>query len=374
MVDILNIPELGKLEIVEIYEYYDQPVLYSCQNASEHFYLVVAAAEDDQYLTWLCAAVSTERLNRIRSGKIDLHDAFAHAENTYLIQVKVPYDQYASVQVDFIQSNQISEDMLPMRGECLDLEIETLSELRDSEEIAKDEKREVVNLTLNFDGPFRSEVPITVLSQILGKFQDVINAIGMHHFNVKRINEDIKRKMQMSFLKVGAGAFDIQLASTDTTDFSESSDCGDAIEKFLNLLAAASNKEQLKSHIEELPSSVAKDYTAFLKSLNAFVIDAKFKWVSPNPNRGQTVHLSDHQMQEAIEMLEKYDEEISRPYRITRKLTEISPRFKRFQIETMDEPYKEIIAGQAIQIPKTTTPQLATISVSRRNIIASQPE
>ena len=39
MLDILDIPELGKLEIVEVYEYYDQPVLYSCKNASGHFYL-----------------------------------------------------------------------------------------------------------------------------------------------------------------------------------------------------------------------------------------------------------------------------------------------------------------------------------------------
>ena len=176
--------------------------------------------------------------------------------------------------------------------------------------------------------------------------------------------------MQMSFLKVGAGSFDIQLASTDTTDFSESSDCGDAIEKFLDLLAAGSNQEQLKSHLEEPSSWVAKDYTAFLKSLNASVIDAKFKWVSPNPNRGRTVHLSNHQMQEAIKVLEKYDEEISPPSRITSKLTGAFPRSKRFQIETTDETFKEIITDQTIQIPKTTTSQLAILA-SRRNTIAS---
>ena len=124
MLDILNIPELGKLEIVEVYEYYDQPVLYSCKNASEHFYLVVAADENDKYLTWLCVAVSTERLNLIRSGKIDLHDAFADSENPYTIQVKVPYDEHASVQIDWTQSSQISEDMLPMPGERLDFETE----------------------------------------------------------------------------------------------------------------------------------------------------------------------------------------------------------------------------------------------------------
>ena len=125
MVDVLNIPELGKLEIVEVYEYYDQPVLYSCRNASGHLYLVVAADENDKYVTWLSVAVSTERLNLIRSGKIDLYTAFADSENPYAIQVRVPYDKRASHQIDFTQSNQISEDMLPIPGECLDLDSET---------------------------------------------------------------------------------------------------------------------------------------------------------------------------------------------------------------------------------------------------------
>ncbi len=125
MLDILNIPELGKLEIVEVYAYYDQPILYSCKNAAGHLYLVVAADENDKYLTWLCVAVSTERLNLIRSGTIDLHDAFAHPENQYTIQVRVPYEAHVSHEIDWTQSNQISEDMLPIPGECLDLESDT---------------------------------------------------------------------------------------------------------------------------------------------------------------------------------------------------------------------------------------------------------
>ena len=144
MVNILNIPELGQLEIVEVYEYYDQPVLYSCKNAIGHFYLVVAADEDNQYLTWLCAAVSTERLDCIRSGKVDLHDAFAHPESGYVVQVKVPYNKHTSVQVDFIQSNLIPEDMLPVPGECLDLESETFPMLSDAEDIVKSGNQEIL--------------------------------------------------------------------------------------------------------------------------------------------------------------------------------------------------------------------------------------
>ena len=142
MVDGLNIPELGKLEIVEIYAYYDQPILYSCRNAAGHFYLVVVAAEDDQYLTWLCTAVSIERLNLIRSGKIDLHDAFANSENPDTIQVRVPYEKHASVQTDSIKSNQIPEDMLPIPGEYLDFETEIFPGLSDVEKIAQSRRQE----------------------------------------------------------------------------------------------------------------------------------------------------------------------------------------------------------------------------------------
>ena len=51
-------------------------------------YLAVAADENDQHETWLYARVSSERLNRIRSGAIDLHDAFADTEDGHLLQVR----------------------------------------------------------------------------------------------------------------------------------------------------------------------------------------------------------------------------------------------------------------------------------------------
>ena len=137
MADILNIPILGRLKIVETYVYYDQPVLFSCKNAAGHLYLVVAADENDQYDTWLYAGVSAERLNHIRSGAIDLHDAFADPEDGFLFQVIAPYDNQSPPQIEPVQSNQISEDMLPMPGECLDLETDTLPALSNSEEMTK---------------------------------------------------------------------------------------------------------------------------------------------------------------------------------------------------------------------------------------------
>ena len=123
MDDLLNIPMLGRLEIVETYAYCDQPVLFSCKNAAGHLYLVVAADENDRHETWLYAGISEERLNLIRSGAIDLHDAFADPEDGFLVQARVPLDNRIPPQIDSIQPDKISKDILPIPGERLNLVI-----------------------------------------------------------------------------------------------------------------------------------------------------------------------------------------------------------------------------------------------------------
>ena len=356
MVDVLNIPELGRLEIVEVYEYYDQPVLYSCQNASGHFYLVVAAAEDAQSLTWLCVAVSTERLNLIRSGKIDLHDAFADSENPYAIQVKVPYEEHASVQTDFIQSNQIPEDMLPIPGECLDLETEILSVLADSEEIATSRNQESLHLTFNLVEDSKTEAPIIFLSKIFGRLQNVINIIGMTTLNSVRVTKDIRRKMQMSLSNVSVGSFKIQLTSTEITQLDPDgySYCGRVIEEFLKLLKAGDNYEQLKELLTP-KSKVAKNYIDFLKSLNGSVIDTKFEWVSPNPNQGGTAYLSASKMRETIEVLEKSHEENLSTFIINGTLIGAVLRSKTFEIKIAKKTYKGHITSKAFETVRNAT-------------------
>ena len=148
MADILNVPSLGRLEIVETYAYYDQPVLFSCKNAAGHLYLVVAADENDQYETWLYAGVSAERLDRIRSGEIDLHEAFADPEDGFLFQAVVPYEDQSPLRIEPVQPNQISEDMLPVPGERLDLK-------------TKPQMREIIEILREFKGETSSILIIT---------------------------------------------------------------------------------------------------------------------------------------------------------------------------------------------------------------------
>ena len=357
MADILNITGLGRLEIVETYVYYDQPVLFSCKSAAGHLYLVVATDKNDEHETWLYVGVSAERLNLIRSGAIDLHDAFAEPEDGFLLQEIIPYDDQTQPRMEPIQPDLISEDMLPMPGECLNLEIETLPVLSNAEEIVRIKDQDILDLTVNFaEGP-KTEAPIGFLSNVFGELQGVINTIGMIYSNSDQITEKIRESMKISLLQVGAGSFNIRLAlpKVSQLDLFNNSDCGKAIEIFFELLNAKSNNDELKKLVGQLKLKVAKNYTKFLKSLSESVADTRFTWKSPNPDLGGSAYLSKPQIQKVIEILERFQEETPLIFNVTGKLTGAFLSNKTFEIETTDRPYKGKITDQAIETVRNAT-------------------
>ena len=119
---------LGKLELIEVYEFYDQPILFSCRNASDAIFIGVFADEDDNFETWLYVGVSPHRFKQIRSGAIDLHDAFSEVEDGIIFQIKMPHNEQIPESMP-ISATQIPDDMLPLPGEFIDLETPTLPEL-----------------------------------------------------------------------------------------------------------------------------------------------------------------------------------------------------------------------------------------------------
>ena len=102
---------LGKLEPIEVYEFYDQPLLFSCRNASGSIFLAVSIDENDDFETWLYVSMSPNRFRNVRSGAIDLHDAFADAEDGIVYEVRTSYDVAGEVNVRNIPSHGLSQEI-----------------------------------------------------------------------------------------------------------------------------------------------------------------------------------------------------------------------------------------------------------------------
>lgn len=123
---------LGRLRIIEVYEYYDRPILFACQNQLRNIFLVVWADEDDNGETWFYLPMSPLRYQLVRAGNIDLHTAFVESEEGIVYSLYAPFEMNGRtrVPVEILNSSSISDDYLPEKGEALNI-MDPTPKLRD---------------------------------------------------------------------------------------------------------------------------------------------------------------------------------------------------------------------------------------------------
>ena len=372
-----QLTHLGKLELIEVYEFYDQPILFSCRNASDAIFIGVFADEDDNFETWLYVGVSPHRFKQIRSGVIDLHDVFSQAEDGIVNQIKVFHDEHMPLSMA-IPASEIPNDMLPLPGEFINLETPTLPELdEDLERKSRQIRQEIISVTLNFDGEHKTEAPANALSKVLGSLQDTIDAVGESRtegFNVRGpIAQNIISDMQMSVTGIGAGSFKLELASAQLTDAFGESECGDALQELVNLLKIGSNPNELREHLIRLKSRVAHRYVSLLESFSDVVTEAKIVWASPKAGRGDSVYLPATVARETIDIIEQFKDPLESEYEVEGTLIGVFTDTKTFGIKAQDgTPYKGKILDEAFN-----TASRATISeryiATIREVTSIQP-
>ena len=343
MFGILNIPQLGELEIIEVYEYYDVPILFSCQNAASHLYIVLFADRLPEHEMWLYVEVSSPRFNLIRSGEINLHDTFSKPEMGRLLKAMIPYSDSEKFDSGYITPDQLPSDVFLPTSMRLNLGDTPLFSETNLVEMAKSSGREAIGIKLNSIEEYNSEAPILPLGKTLTRFQNVMYTIRMVKSNSKQINEEIRNDMQLSMLATERGSFDIKLASKkeDTIPMWDiPSIQAETISEFLNLLRSKDSESDLKDILKRLKSRVAEEYKRLLKSLSESGADTTFSWASPRSDEQETVSLSKNEIPKLIEILQRFQEEQETPFTITGELIGIFLSSRKFEIKTENETYK----------------------------------
>lgn len=118
---------LGQLEIVEIYEYRDRPLLFSCRSRSNTLYLVLLDKETDSADRWFYTRMSRARFEQVRVGEMSLADAFKQAEDAFVFVVTTFKGDTPPI-VDTLACEALTADRLPEPDEFLTLSAETFPE------------------------------------------------------------------------------------------------------------------------------------------------------------------------------------------------------------------------------------------------------
>lgn len=119
MYNILNNPQLGELEVIEVYEYFNMPLLFSCKNLVDSFYVALCADDLPEHDMWLYTEISLKRLNLLRFGLINVHDVFAKPEMGRLLKATIPHISSAEFNSKYVAPEELNENVFPPASKYL---------------------------------------------------------------------------------------------------------------------------------------------------------------------------------------------------------------------------------------------------------------
>lgn len=354
MIDVLpQLTNLGNLELIEVYEYYDKPVLLACKNAAGTIYLALWIDETTEADVWLYTSMSRTRFEYIRSGGLELRLAFTEAEDSLVFEVRVPYISSKQATVTPLPVERVSSDVLPLPGEYLQLPTATLPAFEPSvQDRALQSQREFIKLSLNFADNARTEAPLKSLGKILETMQDTINAIAAaltgNPKAVGPIAHEIAQRNELSVVGFASGSFIVEITSAEPTSLLREFEAGSAIEEFIGLMNAGSNTGELNERLRSLRSRVASKYLEFLDAIQDGIVETRVDWASPDKERGGSAAISFEIATIALEAIKHLEEVSIEEIETIGTLIGANIRTKRFEIVSGDRRFEGDIAEQAM--------------------------
>lgn len=370
--------QLGKLELIEVYEYYDTPCLFSCRNASGQLFISILFEQEKRLEKWLYASISQRRFENIRAGLIDIRNAFLNSENGFVYEVIINLDDSPD-RVEIIWCENLIDDWLPMPNEFIEFANEPLPllEVKDAPRTAMQIQREVLNLTFQFPTPNPTEAPVAFLGRILESIQSVFNALGQAIGGIPTptgiIPHSITEKMQLTVLGTYPGSFGIELATLpekiekDRNNYLVNS----VINEFFELVNMSINPEDnayiLRQKLWTLKTRVASGYRDFLVNLYKSETNLRFNWGSPNQEHRDLIELRLSSIKKTLEIITMTEDEIVKESEIVSKLIGLNIRTKSYEILSIEhnKKYSGHIIDEAISRVETATLSEVYISTIR---------
>ncbi len=349
---------LGILKITNVYEYFDIPCLFSCENNSGQIFIAVWIDETENDNEWLYVPVSKVRLKQITSGNIDLRDTFLKSEDNFVLKVTLS-KQDENSQVETIVCSEISEEYLPEANQFIESNLQTSSVTRkDSlKQKAIALQREILKITLDFSNIYSScknEAPLKELGNILVSLQELFNAIGQLKKGVSTANgsvsQEIKAEARFNIMAVSSGSFVTEIAAAESGNLFNESLANEIIEEFIQVINSSENQEELTKIIKKFKIRAARKYRDFLIKLQTAGTQLKIDWESPIPNKGGSVFLKETTINNALMIINQVQPEPPQIINVTGTLIGGNKRSKRFEIEDDNDrkTYKGAIAQTAL--------------------------
>ena len=355
---MLNLPKatvLGMLELVDIFEFYDVPRLFTAKSKTGALYLVVSVFDDGDEFEWLYIDISIDRINSLINKSICLYTAFTEPENGFLYKVNTDY--FGNANVEYVFPEQLESDDLPLPNTFLsvdDVKSYGLGEIN-PKRASEASRRETCNIHLY---PWDTKLPelnTRSLGNILISTQELIDSLGqacIEEPTIKgAISAEILNKTRLNACQIFPGSFGLQLKSESISDLFGDSLLSDAFKEFMNLLSAEDNEDNISNKLHLLKGRVASKYRRFLKEIHNIGSGITVDWGSPSSKDGGKIFLSKQQIEKAYSIVDSIDIQMSEAIDVKATLIGLNIRTKRYEILSIkdNEKFSGRVSDDAIE-------------------------
>ncbi|MBE9396777.1 hypothetical protein IOQ59_05810 [Pontibacterium sp. N1Y112] len=341
---MLNLPintVLGDLRLVNTFQFFDIPRIFSCRNKSGAQYLVLSTFDDYDSFEWLYLPISNDRLSSVVSKKITLREAFELPEDGYLFHVESNFEGEAKVDYKF--SEQINVEDLPKPGAYLQTDSPYIVGFGaiDATEAAISSRRETFNIHLYPTDSQLPEFEIKGFGTILTSLQSLVDSLGQYCEGEPTLKGaiavDILSETKFKATQIFDGSFGVQLKSDSSSDLFNRSLASDAIMELINLLEAGDNEDVISNKLHEFQGRVASKYKVFLKSLAKLDTPLKVDWGSPNLERGKSLELKKDTILNAYKAVSKINIDMSEAVIFKAELLGLDVKTKRYRVRNLSD-------------------------------------
>jgi len=343
---------LGKLQLLEVYHYFDGPKLFSCSNTAGQRFIALWLGDEEGSDRWIYVPVSHTRFMLARSGGISLRTLCNTPEDGWIWLITLPLDSTEPSSVQPIFPEQLPPDDFPAEDAFLSLETQTLPPIEETISLRAERTRsEILDLALKPQSERRNEIAARTLGVALVNTQDLLEAIVYSRAGYKsrrgRPPLHLRQSSELTAVGVFPSSFGMRLESKVQADMFGETSLRPALEKLIALVSSGMERETLKSLLSELGGRVAARFAVLLNSLAQTNTDLKATWASPkSPTEPRSFSVAWREAQRTVDIILTTIDEFTETFKIRCRLDGIDLYTKAFDLVNLES--NERLTGQIL--------------------------
>ncbi|MDG7001218.1 MAG: hypothetical protein JRN15_19145, partial [Nitrososphaerota archaeon] len=259
----------GALSISEIFDYFDGPKLFVCENQIGQKYLGYWVGSDDNTDSYWIVAISRERYLAVRSAELSLHEAISKPELGYLLQCRVHFENQ-STEVLRLTPTELDPALIPDPEQLVELKTETLETRMATLDLARKaiaNQRDVLGIHFEFPG-YREEGPTKRIGKLLIAIQELLDALGQKIAGQATLRgliaQDILSQTETRLVQAAGGSFGLEVLAVQQVDLFKDSLVSNAIRELVQIIEIGDNVEPLRTRLIEMKPRAASKYQVLL--------------------------------------------------------------------------------------------------------------